>query len=151
VPPDIARNAVDAYLAFHDAHDTALGIGRAQPADPQFPALADAAIDPQLSSSRAYLEELASKGRAIRGDPDARDPWAIATRKFDQSVIVYDCVTLADNEIVETDSGEVVATNDAGLIRLDGGEIRRVDGRWTVKSWEIIEEGLEECTSPASS
>jgi hypothetical protein len=151
VPPDIASAAVDAYLAFHEAYNTALGIARGGAADPQLPALPDVAIAPQLGSARKYLNELAAKDHAVRGEPDARDPWAVSARDFDRSVILYDCVTLADNRIVEADSGDVIAQNDVGLIRLDGGEVRRIDGRWKVASWEIIEEGLEECTSSASS
>ena len=151
VPPDMAVAAVDAYLAFHEAFDTAAGLIGDDPVVTQSPELNATAIDPQLGNVRDYLADLKSKGHAARGEPDSRDPWAIATREFDKSVVIYDCVTLGESTIVEADTGDVVVRNDAGLIRLDGAELRRVDGGWKVASWEIIERGLTECTSSASS
>jgi hypothetical protein len=113
--------------------------------------LESTAIDPQLRITREFLSDLAANGQAARGEPDRRDPWAIATRNGDRSVIVYDCVTLSESAIVDAESGDVIAQNDVGLVRLDGGEVRRVNGGWKVASWEILERGLEECTSSASS
>jgi hypothetical protein len=151
VPPDIARDAVDAYLAFHRAFDAAAGLGGAGEVVPRSSELESTAIDPQLRITREFLSDLAANGQAARGEPDRRDPWAIATRNGDRSVIVYDCVTLSESAIVDAESGDVIAQNDVGLVRLDGGEVRRVNGGWKVASWEILERGLEECTSSASS
>jgi hypothetical protein len=151
VPPEIARDAVDAYATFHRAFDIAAGLDGEREVASRPPQLEATAVDPQLTRAHDFLEELASKGQAVRGERDRRDPWAVAARDGDRSVIVYDCVRLGDSSIVDAESGDVIARNDTELVRLDGAEVRRVGGRWKVASWEIVERGLEECTSPASS
>ncbi|HSK22581.1 MAG TPA: hypothetical protein VK906_05365, partial [Egicoccus sp.] len=145
---DAGETAVDAYLAFHDAYNTALGIGSNGPADPDTAALRATAVEPQLSAAREYLSTLASKRQAVRGEPDARDPWPVAMLDFDDTVFVYDCVTLGDNAVIEVSSGDVIATNDVGILRLDAAEMRRDSDGWKAVSVSVIEEGLEECTSP---
>jgi len=135
-------------VAFHDAYNTALGIGSDGPADPDAAALRQTAVEPQLSAAREYLSTLASEGQAVSGEPNARDPWPVAMLDFDDTVFVYDCVTQGDNAIVDVSSGDTVTTNDAGVLRLDTAELGRSGDGWKVVSWSVTEEGLEECTSP---
>ena len=57
-------------------------------------------------------------------------------------------MTQGDDAIVDVSSGDVVESNDAGVLRFDTAELTRSAGGWKVVSWSVTEEGLEECTSP---
>jgi len=149
VPDDLAADAVAAYEAFHKAYDAALGMGRTGPADPDLSALAETAMEPQLSTARTFIRSLADEDKAVRGQPSSRDPWAVSAFETDDKVVVYDCVTVGANGIVDADEVSPAETNaDAGTHRLDGGDVVRTDGSWKVSGWSVIEEGLEQCTSP---
>lgn len=148
VPPDLAEAAVDAYEGFRRAYDTALGIGRSGPADPDLPALEATAVDPQLSAARDFVSSLASKGQAFRGEPSSRDPWAVAALDSDESVFVYDCVTVGDNGVTDAASTAAPPPNaESGTLRLDGADVVATATGWRVASVSVIEEGLKECTS----
>ncbi|MBW3603683.1 MAG: hypothetical protein KY460_02035 [Actinobacteria bacterium] len=149
VPDDLAQQAVAAYEAFREAYDTALGLGRTGPADPDLPALAATAVDPQLSAAREFASELAAEGKAFRGEPSSRDPWAISTLDSDESVFVYDCVTVGANAMVDANLDAPASPNsDAGTYRLDAADVVHRGGKWRVASVSVIEERLNECTSP---
>jgi hypothetical protein len=148
VPDDIAQEAVAGYESFRDAYDSAIGYGRSGPADPDLPGLAETAVDPQLSGAREFASELARDGQAFRGEPSARDPWAIATLESDQKVIVYDCVGVRSGNVAAADATEPLeASADVGTYRLDAAEIVHTDSGWKTAAWAPLEEGLEACTS----
>lgn len=148
VPDDLARDAVAGYLSFQNAYDKALGFGRRGTADPDLPDLLDTTVDPQLSATRAYLQDLADNDEVVRGEPSSRDPWAISTLESDKKIIVYDCVTVGANRVTDIDETEPGQTNaDAGSKRLDGADVVRVGNRWKVASVAVVAEGLEECLS----
>lgn len=147
VPEQYAEAAVAAYEAYHEAYDDAAGLGRNGPANPDSPELTAAAVDPVLSTTRAFLKELAEKGQAIRGERDQRDPWTIAMYGHDRNIAVVDCVTQAPNDVIDLDSGDSVVENDPGALRLDGADVVRANGDWVVETWTTIEKGLERCTS----
>lgn len=148
VPDDLARDAVAAYEAFRDAYDTAIGYGRPGPAQPDLRALAETAMDPQLSRAREFASELARSGRAFRGVPSSREPWAIAALESDNKVIVYDCVTVGAGGAVDEGTTEPAEPNaEAGTYRLDAAEIVRRGNQWKTAAWAPLEEGLRQCTS----
>ncbi len=150
VPPDLAQEAVAAYEAFRDAYDAALGLGRSGPADPDLAALADTAVDPQLSAARDFISSLAEQGRTFRGERDLLDPWAISARQSDQKVVIFDCVTVGSYGASDATASDPVKRNaDSGTQRLDGADVLFADGLWKVSGVSVLEEGLEECTSPA--
>lgn len=150
VPDPIAEDAAAAVVAFHDALNSALGLGRTGPADPDRTALADVAAEPQLSTAVDFLAKLADQDQAFRGEPSSHDPWAVSTLEFDTAVIVYDCVTVGANGLADADAGEPASENpDAGSYRLDGVDLVLDDGDWKVAGISVIEEGLDECTSSA--
>jgi len=149
VPANLARQAVFAYEAFRDAYDAALGIGRTGPARPDLPALAKTAVDPQLSGVRDFAESLAADGQAFRGDPDEHDLWAVSTNDSDHRVVVYDCVTIGTYGLADVGATETVPNSDAGSRRLDAAGVVRHGDSWKVAGVSTLEEGLDECTSPA--
>jgi hypothetical protein len=149
VPDALARDAVAAYEAFRDAYDTAIGIGRSGPAMPDLPALADTAVDPQLSTAREFISSLEAKGQAFRGEPSVRDPWAVSALDSDRSVFVYDCVIVGAHGITSEDKTEPETQGrQVASHRLDAADVVRSEGSWKVATVSVISEGLNECTSP---
>lgn len=150
VPADLAEEAIKGYEAFITAYNDALGFGRRGAPDPASPRLANTAVDPQLSAAREFAESLAARGLAFRGEPNAHDPWAIATNESDRRVEVYDCVTIGDYGQADPAATKAAQTNpEAGVIRLDAAGVVRDGDSWKVAGVSVLEDGLDECTSPA--
>lgn len=149
VPDDLADEAIEGYEAFITAYNDALGFGRRGAADPASPKLADTAVDPQLSAAQEFAESLAARGLAFRGEPNAHDPWAIATNMSDRRVEVYDCVTIGEYGQADPAATEAATNPEAGAMRLDAAGVVRHGDSWKVAGVSVLEDGLEECTSPA--
>jgi hypothetical protein len=153
VPDAIARDAVEAYGAFVDAYDEAIGFGGTGPVDPALPAIETTMTEPQLSSLRAFVADLRASGEAFRGERDAHDPWAVASRESDAMVIVLDCVAGGRHARVDDDVrfDSPLDADVAGLPRLDAADVIQDGPDWKVAGVSTIERGLDSCASPARS
>jgi hypothetical protein len=146
-PPELEQELLARYQAFWDAFDRAFGFGRDGPADPDDPALAETSVDPQLSDTHTFFEELEEKNQTSQGDRDSRDPWVLGVTDFDKTAFIADCVTLGASQTVDLDGGEVVERNKAG--RLDYYEARLVHNEhWQVAKLDIVAKELRQCVSP---
>ncbi len=147
-PPDIEREVLAGYRAFWDAFDRAFGFGRDGPANPDDPALAATSIDPQLSETRSAFQALRQENQTSRGERDGHDPWLLAVTKFDAEAVVADCVSLAESDTVDLDTGEIVGSNHAGQLNYNETQMTVDQGVWKVADWELRAEGVRNCESP---
>lgn len=147
-PAEIEQEVLAGYRAFWDAFDRAFGFGRDGPANPDDPALPATSVDPQLSESRDFLQDMSRLSRTSMGERDIRNPWVIALTRFDSLAFVGDCVTAGRSRTVEIDSGRIVERNPAGLMSYYDTEMVKREGKWRVSNWDVMEQGITECEPP---
>lgn len=137
---DAEQEVLDAYLASWDAYTAA-----SDPADPDFPGLAETSTGPALDQAKEQLAAYQFTGRIGR-DPEG----SIAEHRAEVTSVVGDKATVRDcnvddGEIVVAATGEVV--NDLVATVLFEGSMVVEDGRWKLRSLNVVEkwEGVAGC------
>ncbi|HEX9767206.1 MAG TPA: hypothetical protein VGA36_10620 [Nitriliruptorales bacterium] len=145
VPAEFAAEAEARYLDYWDAVYAA-----SEPADPDHPALAEAAAGQQLDTLRQRLREFRERGHVARRGGTRSNPRAVQVFAADTVVMVRDCRELDPDEgVYDAETGErVTPPAEPGERSLWEARLELIDGSWRTTDTDLIEEGSE--CDPAS-
>ena len=137
---EIEQAVLDAYLASWDAYTAA-----SDPADPEFPGLAETSTGPALERAQEQLAAYQFTGRVGRYPQGSiAEHRAEVVSVGGDEATVRDC-NIDDGQLVIAATGEVV--NDLVATVLFEGSMVVEDGRWKLGSLKVIEkwEGVTGC------
>jgi len=135
------QEVIDRYVGYWDARFDA----NSGTPNPQDPALAEYAVDPQLAAVRAETQKNFYDGLAFRQRKDPANFRRVKVVSLEgDKAVVQECF-VDDGLVVRRDDGTVV--NDNIATHSVKGDLVRVDGKWRLSQAQLVQrwEGVGGC------